>query len=513
MAKVYLVGTGPGDPTLLTLRGRNLLARADVLIFDRLVPQALLVAVPDTCQCISVGKKGYAGHVTQDEINAILVEQGRRADVRTVVRLKGGDPFVFGRGGEEAAVLARAGVSFEVVPAVTAATAAAAYAGIPVTERGIASQLTLVTGNEDPLKDDAAVSWEMLARDPGTLCLYMSVRRLPQITERLLAGGMSERMPVAVVERAACGRQRVVCGVLGGIVEQVERERVQAPALVIIGRVVKRAGELSWFEDLPLFGHTVMVTRAKAQAPAFVSALTRRGAEVVCCPVLEMHQVADAVCDEALMHLGSYDWVVLTSARAVGFFFERLFSLGMDARALASVRVATIGTATAAALRAGGVSSDLVPPSYHSRALAEALLDTGLSAGARVLCPRARIASDVLPSVLRAAGVRCDVVTLYETVVPACNAAMETGIAALKEGDVDAVTFTSPSSVRNLVELLDGDTSALTGVDLFSIGPVTTQELQCNGLVASAEAEVHTVPGLVEALERYYGEAGQAHVV
>ena len=486
MAKVYLVGTGPGDPTLLTLRGRNLLARADVLVFDRLVPQALLVAVPDTCQCISVGKKGYAGHVTQDEINAILVEQGRRADVRTVVRLKGGDPFVFGRGGEEAAVLARAGVSFEVVPAVTAATAAAAYAGIPVTERGIASQLTLVTGNEDPLKDDAAVSWEMLARDPGTLCLYMSVRRLPQIAERLLAGGMSERMPVAVVERAACGRQRVVCGVLGSIVEQVERERVQAPALVIIGRVVKRAGELSWFEDLPLFGHTVMVTRAKAQAPAFVSALTRRGAEVVCCPVLEMHQVA---------------------------FFERLFSLGMDARALASVRVATIGTATAAALRAGGVSSDLVPPSYHSRALAEALLDTGLSAGARVLCPRARIASDVLPSVLRAAGVRCDVVTLYETVVPACNAAMETGIAALKEGDVDAVTFTSPSSVRNLVELLDGDTSALTGVDLFSIGPVTTQELQCNGLVASAEAEVHTVPGLVEALERYYGEAGQAHVV
>lgn len=506
MATVYLVGTGPGDPMLLTLRGWELLTRAEVLVFDRLVPQALLVAVPDACRCISVGKKGYAGRITQDEIDAILVEQGSREDVQTVVRLKGGDPFVFGRGGEEAAVLARAGIPYEVVPAVTAATAAAAYAGIPVTERGIASQLTLVTGNEDPLKDDAAVSWETLARDPGTLCLYMGVRRLPQIVGRLLAGGMPQGMPVAVVERVACGRQRVVRGALGEIVGLAEREQVQAPALIIIGRVVTRADELSWFEDMPLFGHAVMVTRARAQASALVSALAGRGAEVVCCPVLELRPVVDAACDAALKRVGSYDWVVLTSARAVEFLFERLFSLGMDARALSTTKVATIGTATAAALRARGISSDLVPPAYHSRALADALLGTGLSSGDRVLCPRARVASDELPSALRAAGVRCDVVTLYETVVPARNAATETGIAALRAGDVDAVTFTSPSSVRNLVELLGGDTSPLERVDLFSIGPVTTRALERMGLSVSAEAEVHTVPGLVEALERYHDD-------
>lgn len=534
-AKVYLVGAGPGSPMLITRRGWELLRRADVVIYDRLVSQALVASVPETCECIFMGKQGFSEHLDQAAINARIIEVARRDGIRTVVRLKGGDPFIFGRGGEEAGALAEAGIAFEVVPGVTSASAAGAYAGIPLTQRKITSSVKFITGNEDPSKPDSSIDWAEVAHEGGTLCLYMALHRLDEITSELMAAGRDGSTPVAVVERATFGRQRTCVATLADIARRVRECGIEAPAITIVGDVVARRDQLAWFETLPLQGRRIMVTRAKAQAYGLSEALSEDGAEVVICPVLEMRATEDHdACDESLRHLGDYTWLVLTSARAVDFLFERLYTLELDARALADLRIATIGKGTAAALRERGLLVDLVPEHYHSRALAEALLDAGLGPADAVFLPRAAAASDELPSILREASVRCDTVPLYETVIPADSEWREEGLSLLIRGDVDAVTFTSPSSVANLISLLEatmgggGITPAeavatvdmgladgeglsaarrvLSSADLFSIGPATTGALEAYGLTVRSQATEHTVGGLIATIVDYYGE-------
>ena len=478
---VYLVGAGPGDPGLLTRRGAEVLAGADVVVYDRLAADALVELAPPTAKRISVGKAPGAVDATQDRINALLVEHGRAG--RQVVRLKGGDPFVFGRGGEEAEALAAAGVAFEVVPGITSAIAAPAYAGIPVTHRGLATHVTIVTGHEDPTKGHQDVDWEQLARTGGTLVVLMGAARVASIAERLLAGGLAPDTPVAAVQRGTGPDQRTLRATLATISDTT----LVAPAAIVVGAV---AGlDLGWFERRPLFGRTVVVTRAREQASGLRARLETLGAHVLELPTIRV----DALPVE-LPHLADFAWLVLTSTNGVDAFFDAgLAPAGLDVRALAGVRVAAIGSATAAALATRGVHADLVP----ERFVAEALLDAfpaPTAKSARVLVARAEQARDVLVDGLTDRGYQVDVLTLYRTVPAQPDPA---ALEAVRSGTVDAVTFTSSSTVANfcdLVGLLDPQPLAV------SIGPITSETARQRGVHIDAEAQEHTIDGLVSAL-------------
>lgn len=516
MNRVYLVGAGPGNPLLVTVRGRRLLGRADVVVYDHLVSQAALAFAHPGCELVSVGKRGYDVHLDQAQVNDLLVELAGRGEGETIVRLKGGDPCVFGRGGEEMEALDEAGVVYEVVPGVTSAQAAGAYAGIPLTQRGIASSLRLVTGNEDPTKQDGSIDWDNVAGETGTLCLYMALRRLPELVAKLRSCGMAPDLPVVVVERASLGCQRVCVGTLATIARRVAAERIEAPALFIAGEVVRRRTASSWFDRLPLAGRRVLVTRAADQNGSFVEGLLERGAEVEVCPVLEMHELEPHGNQRDVSErLGDFSWIAFTSARAVAFFFERLFARGLDARACAHAHVAAIGKTTSQALRDHGIVADVVPARYHSRALAEALLDAGVGRGDAVLLPRARDASDDLPRLLEEAGARCETLALYETRLPRPSAPSHAACERLAAGQVDAVTFTSPSSVRLLGQLMNRELPEVGDAPVarcaaFSIGPATTRALRARGIEPAAEAHEHTVDGLLHALEAYYGTRRRA---
>jgi uroporphyrinogen III methyltransferase / synthase len=478
---VYLVGAGPGDPGLLTRRGAEVLADADVVVYDRLAADALLELAPPTAERISVGKAPGAVEATQDHINVLLVEHGRAG--RHVVRLKGGDPFVFGRGGEEAEALAAAGVAFEVVPGITSAIAAPAYAGIPVTHRGLATHVTIVTGHEDPTKGHHDVDWEQLARTGGTLVVLMGAARVASIAERLLSGGLAPDTPVAAVQHGTGPDQRTLRATLATISDAT----LAAPAAIVVGAV---AGlDLGWFEHRPLFGRTVVVTRAREQASGLRARLETLGARVLELPTI----LVEAVPVE-LPSLTDYAWLVLTSTNGVDAFFDAgLAPAGLDARALAGVRVAAIGPATAAALASRGVNADLVP----DRFVAEALLDAfppPASKSARVLIARAEQARDVLGDGLTGRGYHVDVLTLYRTVPAQPDPA---ALERVRSGTVDAITFTSSSTVANFCDLvgpLDPQPLAV------SIGPITSETARQRGVRIDAEAHEHTIDGLVTAL-------------
>lgn len=478
---VYLVGAGPGDPGLLTVRGRALLERAEVLVYDRLVSQELLRLAPASARLVDVGKSPERATVTQDEINALLVEHGRAG--RLVVRLKGGDPFVLGRGGEEAQVLAAAGVPFEVVPGVTSAFAVPAYAGIPVTHRGLAGHVTVVTGHEDPAKVGTEVDWEALGRTRGTLVVLMGVGNLGEITGRLLAAGRAPDTPAAAVRWGTLPAQRTVRATLATLAS----EHVEAPAVVVVGDV---AGlDLAWFERRPLFGRRVVVTRAREQAGSLRARLEELGAGVVEIPAIEVEPL-----DFALPELGRYAWVVFTSANGVAGFFDRgLGPAGLDARALAGCRVAAIGPGTAESLARRGLRVDLVP----ERFVAEALLDVfpPPGDGARVLLPRAEGARDVLPAGLRDRGYVVDVLPVYRTVAARLDPAEAEGV---RRGGVDAITFTSASTVERFLHAVG--TLPEPQPLVACIGPVTAEAAQRRGLRVDVVAEEHTIDGLVGVL-------------
>jgi uroporphyrinogen III methyltransferase/synthase len=484
---VYLVGAGPGDPGLMTARALELIAAADVIVYDRLIPAGALSGARADAELIYAGKEGGGESMPQESITQLLVDRGLSG--ASVVRLKGGDPFVFGRGGEEALALREAGVPFSVVPGVTAGVAGPAYAGIPITHRGAASAVAFVTGHEDPSKDESAIDWRALAAFPGTLVFYMGVRQLGAIAERLVAAGRNPGEPAAVVERGTLPDQRVVSGRLETIAATAVSEGVRAPALIVVGSVVALGEQLSWFssEKWPLAGVAVAVTRARTQASALADRLRALGAEVVEAPAIRI-----VALDGPALSLAGYDLICLTSPNGVRLLFDRLFGAGLDARALAGVRVAAIGPGTAAALRSYGVVADVVPPErFVAEGLVEALADVPVT---RALVARAAVARDVLVDALRERGAEVDVVALYET---AAEPLSETQVAAVVAADY--VTFTSSSTVRFLVAALGGAGLALSG-RLVSIGPVTTATLRDHGLEPHVEAERHDIDGLIEAL-------------
>ena len=480
---VYLVGAGPGDPGLLTARALELIAVADVIVHDRLIPDTALDGARADAELLYAGKEGGGPSVSQDEIGQLLVEHGSAG--REVVRLKGGDPFVFGRGGEEAELLRDAGVPFEVVPGITAGIAAPAYAGIPVTHRDAASAVAFVTGHEDPAKDDTALDWPALAAFPGTLVVYMGVRTLEAISQALIAGGRSPSQPAAIVERGTLPRQRTVVATLSTIASVAAREGVRAPAISVFGEVAALHERLDWLDARPLADRTVAVTRARAQSSGLARRLRQLGAVVIEAPAIRIAPI-----DGPAPDVTGYDLICLTSPNGVRLLFERLRAAGRDARALAGATVAAIGPGTARALAQCGVIADVVPEQFVAEGLVDALADTPVS---RVLIARAAVARDVLPDALRARGAQVDVLELYETVAEPLSALQRDAVAA-----ADYVTFTSSSTVQFFFERAKD--AVAPRARLISIGPVTSDALRAHGHEPDVEAARHDIDGLIDAL-------------
>jgi uroporphyrinogen III methyltransferase / synthase len=483
---VYLVGAGPGDPGLMTVRSLELLGTADAILYDRLVPPGALAVTRPNAELVYVGKEPGSAAMAQEEIDALLVRLG--SEGKRVVRLKGGDPFVFGRGGEEAQALAEAGVRFEVVPGVTAGVAAPAYAGIPVTHRDLASAVAFVTGHEDPEKAESALDWQALARFPGTLVLYMGVNNLPLIADRLTAAGRDPDEPAAVVARGTLPDQRFVAAPLRDIASATADAGLRPPAITVIGPAAGLQ-TLAWLERRPLHGAVVAVTRARAQASELASRLRELGAEAIETPAIRIEP--RTVADDALAAVTRAGVLCFTSPNGVRILFDALAERGIDARSLAAHTVAAIGPGTAAELRSRGVIADVVPEWSVAEALVEALAATPVE-GERVVVARASQARDVLPESLRERGAEVEVLPLYDTVAEPLDDEAREGLAR-----ANYVTFTSSSTVRFFLES-GGRVPDMARV--VSIGPVTSQAAREHGLTVDVEAQRHDIDGLVEAL-------------
>jgi uroporphyrin-III C-methyltransferase len=496
---VYLVGAGPGDPGLLTLRGGELLVTCDAIVYDALANPALLAlasvqerAVP--VELHDVGKRGGASEsARQDEINALLIRLAREG--KRVVRLKGGDPFVFGRGSEEAQALAAEKIPFEVIPGVTAGIAAPAYAGIPVTHRGASTSVTFVTGHEDPAKAHTTVDWSALARAGGTIVLYMGVKTLPNIAAALIAGGMSPETPAAAVQWGTHPHQRTVTATLTTLSDEIGRQKLTAPVITVIGDVVALRDEITWFDTRPLFGKRIVVTRARSQAASLSERLSSLGAQVFEMPATRV-EVADAEpLQAAIEKLSEYGWVIFTSQNAVRIFWDALRSAGRDARALAGIKLAAVGPATASALLEHGLAVDVAPDRFVAEALLDALRDRRDVRGVRVLYAAAAGARETLQDGLGELGAVVDRVELYRSTVDG------DGAAALRErllnDGIDLVTFTSASSVNAFVDAVGSD--AAQRAPAVTIGPITTAAARARGLEIRAEATQSTIAGLVDA--------------
>ena len=494
---VYLVGAGPGDPGLLTIRGRELLRSCDAVVYDALVSEELLDSElgDRDVERHFVGKRGGdATSTRQEEIETLLVKLARAG--RRVVRLKGGDPFVFGRGGEEAQALAGAGVPFEIVPGITAGIAAPAYAGIPVTHRGAATAVTFVTGHEDPEKGERSTDWRALAATGATLVLYMGVRTLPEVARELVAGGRDPDTPAAVIERGTYPEQRVITGTLSTIAERAREARVVAPAITIIGDVVSLREAIEWRERRPLAGKRIVVTRARSQASSLSARLRELGADVSEMPAIRAEPLDPEPLNAALGRLSDYEWVVFASQNAVAIVWQAMRARGLDARSLGAARIAAIGRATADALLEQGLAADVVPERFVAEALIEALARRPDVKGRRVLLPQAMDARDVLANGLRALGAQVDAVPVYRTVSDGAGAARVAE--RLRAGTIDLVTLTSSSTAQFFVEAVGAD--AARAAPVASIGPVTSAAATALGLRVVVEAGESTIAGLVDAI-------------
>ncbi len=499
MVKVYLIGAGPGDPGLITLKAIKAIEQADVVVYDYLANPRLLSYARAEAEKIYVGKKGGHHTLSQEGINQLLVEKAKQGKV--VARLKGGDPFLFGRGGEEAEILVEAGIPFEVIPGVTSAIAAPAYAGIPVTHREHTSTFSMVTGHEDPTKQGSAIDWAALAKI-GTIAFLMGMKNLPRICENLIREGKPADTPVAVIRWGSTPRQRVVTSTLADIVQRVEEARLGPPSIILVGEVVRLREKLNWFEIKPLFGKRILVTRTREQASQLVELLEDLGAECLEVPTIKIEPLEDyQVLDQALTTLEDFDWVVFTSVNGVRYFFERLFAAGKDVRALAGAKLAAIGQATGQALKDYGLQVDLLPKEFRAEGLIAAFEELGVS-GNKILIPRALEAREILPQRLQEMGAEVLVAPTYRTVIPEEEAARAREL--LHEG-VDVVTFTSSSTAKNLLAMLgDEAQTLLSGVVRASIGPITSATLRKAGVPPQIEAREFTIPALVEAIREYF---------
>jgi len=495
--RVYLVGAGPGDPGLITVRGREVLSKADVVLYDYLASRRLLDYAPTGAELIYVGKRASDHAIAQDEIERLLIDKARSG--ATVVRLKGGDPFVFGRGGEEALALAAAGVPFEVVPGVTAAVAAAAYSGIPLTHRDLSSAVAFVTGHEAPGKDASALDWPALAAWKGTLAFYMGVENLDHISSSLIAHGLSGETPAAAIHCGTTPRQKVVAGTLSGLPQAARAAGLRPPAIIVIGQTVTLGEKLRWFESRPLFGRRIVVTRARKQASEISRRLEEYGAEVIEMPVIRIEPPDDsAPLAAAVARLNAFDWILFTSVHGVDAFFSALISAGLDSRALAHNRVASIGPATAERIATFGIRADLLPAEFSSARLADALSASATLSGARILCPRSDVAPDDLLDALGARGAVVSSVVAYKTVPE--TSGVEDMAAMLSRDELNWLTFTSSSTVKNFFSLISPGRVQDSSLRIASIGPVTSAAIRALGLEPAAEAHRYTIPGLVDAI-------------
>ena len=499
---VYLVGAGPGDPGLITVKGLEVLRKAQVVVYDQLASPELLQEAPGDAEIIYVGKKAGAHALPQEGINQLLVDKARAGLM--VVRLKGGDPFVFGRGGEEALALKSAGFPFEIVPGVSAAVAVPAYAGIPVTHRGLSALVTFITGHEDPTKEASGIAWDVLAQTQGTLVFLMGVKNLADNCRRLVEGGRDPATPAAVIEKGTSLEQRTVVGVLADIAARAKEAAIKPPAILVVGEVAGLRESLQWWENRPLWGKTAVVTRTREQASALSALLTAAGARCLEVPTIEIAPPDDfSPLDQALGHLARYQWLVFTSANGVAAFRERLFSRGQDVRALGGVKIAAIGPATAEALKAWGLTPDVVPAQFKAEVLLEAL-SPHVSPGDKVLLARAQIARDVLPQGLVRLGVEVDVAPIYQarrvTEIPPEAAA------AFQAGRVDLLTFTSSATVHNFVSLVGKERFQALAEDavVAAIGPITGATLKEYGISPQIQPQDFTIPALVNAIVGYF---------
>lgn len=501
-AKVYLVGAGPGDPGLITVKGKECIKKAGVIIYDYLASPALLRYADTKAELIYVGKKGGDHTLSQENINHLIVQKAKTG--ATVTRLKGGDPFIFGRGGEEAEELIKAGIDFEIVPGVTSAIAAPAYAGIPLTHRRYTSTVAFVTGHEDPNKDNSSIDWASLAGGIGTLVFLMGVKNLPEITLQLIKNGKSPDTPAALVRWGTTSQQKTVTGTLSNIVERVREANLKAPAIIVIGDVVRLRDQMKWFENRPLVGKRIVVTRAREQASNLVENLMEMGADVLECPTIKIVPAEDSSpLDSAIARLKDYDWLVFTSVNGVKYFFENLFSAGLDTRTLGHLRIAAIGPATADMLFKFGLKTDIIPKSYRAESVVEAFSEQDI-AGKHILLPRAKEARPILPVELKKMGAGIDEIAIYQTIQDQENSHIL--LEDLQNSSIDMVTFTSSSTVRNFRALIPDDqfSSLMAGVTIACIGPITEDTAKESGFDVHVVADEYTIPGLCEAIVRHY---------
>lgn len=497
--KVYLIGAGPGDPGLLTIKGKEILEKADVIVYDFLANDAFLNYAKPSAEIIYVGKKGNNHTLPQDGINALIIEKAKEGKV--VARLKGGDPYMFGRGGEEAEELLDAGVPFEEVPGITSAIAGPAYAGIPLTHRSYASSVAFITGHENPDKPESSHNWDALAKGTSTLVFFMGMKNLPEISRKLIAAGMSPDKPAALVRWGTTPRHRSLVATIATLPEESVKHGFSNPSLIIVGEVVRLRDRLNWFEQKPLLGKSVVVTRAREQASGLAGSLGELGADVIQFPTIKINPLADySAVHTAIAKLSGYAWVVFTSVNGVKHFWNQLAACSLDSRALAGCKIAAIGPATAAALVDRGITPDFVPDSYVAEGVVAGMLERGMG-GKRVLLPRATEAREILPEELRKAGAVVDVLPVYVT-VPA-GEQQDDVLERMEQGELNCITFGSSSTVDNFFSLVPAEKlKEHPEVKLACIGPITARTLESYGFKADIQPKAFTIPALVDELTR-----------
>jgi len=495
--KVVLVGAGPGDVGLLTLSGKQWLQKANVILYDHLVNPDMVRFTQKSAQMIYVGKKEGVASMEQEQINHLLISKAHEGKI--VVRLKGGDPFLFGRGGEEIQAVQKAGIPFIIVPGVSSVMGVAAYAGIPLTHRHLSSTLSIITGSNEKKQGDIHIDWEKIAARSGTLVFLMGARKLPLIVEKLMKFGKNPDTPIAVIQWGTTARQKTWTGTLATIVKISAKDKILPPALTIIGEVVNLKSVIEWYEHLPLFGKTVVVTRKGDQAESMMDRLQELGAEPFFFPVIETIAPDDwSPLDDALNNLSQYDGLIFTSVNGVRFFADRLKAIEQDIRELKGIRIFTIGPKTAEAVRDLGIRVDVVPENFVAESLIESIENIK---GQRFLLPRAKVAREILPEQLRKMGAVVDVVPAYQTILPSpSTSALEK---RLKEGSIDVITFTSSSTVKNFLTLM-GDKSEIKKAKIACIGPITAKTAQDAGLNVDIMPEQYTVSSLLDAIEIFF---------
>lgn len=498
--KVYLIGAGPGDAKLITVKGLECIQKADVIVYDRLANPRLLSYRRTDAELIYVGKSPDRHTLTQDEINQVLVEKGLEGKV--VARLKGGDPYVFGRGGEEGEELRKAGVPFEEVPGITSAISVPAYAGIPITHRDFTATFTVITGHEDPTKEASNINWQRLAQDPGTLVFLMGVANLPQIVSQLVRNGKNVTTPIALIRWGTRPEQQVVTGTLENIVEVVHAAGFTSPAIIIIGEVVQLRDTLRWFEDKPLFGKRILVTRSREQASALSEKLEDLGAEAWEYPTIRIQEPEDfSKLDGCVKTAGDYDWIIFTSVNGVKAFFARMRVQKLDIRSLRNAKICAIGPKTAEALEERGLTVEVMPEVFRAEAVIEMLKDK-INVGEKVLLPRADLARQVLVDSLVTLGAEVNEVVAYQTVL-ACHTDTALLLEKLKAKEIHILTFTSSSTVTNFLHLIGENKGLLDGIEIACIGPVTAETAEKAGLHVDIVANQYTIDGLIDAIVKH----------